>query len=160
MNASQKEYIKQMYLELYDMLFEYADSVLKNPARAEEAVQETFRIACQKPQELISSPNPRGWIINTLKHTIQNTRHELERDKRLLAEYLVIQNIRVYAREDSVSLELQYGDMVHLEEYKLLEDMVLKGKSHLEMARERGITVDACRKRVERAKKILKKYLK
>ena len=52
--------IERLYLQMYAMLFEYARASLSSDALAEEAVQDTFHIACQKPDELFSSPNPEG----------------------------------------------------------------------------------------------------
>lgn len=160
MNAEQSRFIKKIYLEMYDMLLGYAYSSLKNQARAEEAVQEAFQIACQKPVDFMTSPNPQGWMINTLKNTVRNTQHRLDRDKRLLAAYLATQCAQLASTEDQVSMEVSYGDMAHLEEYKLLEDMVVNGKSQLEIAQERGISLAACKKRIQRAKETLRKKLK
>lgn len=159
LNTEQHAFIKALYLEMYDMMKGYAFSALKNESRAEEAVQEAFQIACQKPDALMNSPNPRGWMTNTLKNTVRNANYSLNRDKRLLAAYLATQSPQVAVTGNRVSLEIEYGDMVHLEEYKLLEDMVLKGKSQLEMAEERGISLVACKKRVQRAKETLKKMI-
>ena len=58
MNAEQRKEIEQLYMQMYDMLTAYARSSLSEEALAEEAVQETFRIACQKPEDLCDSPNP------------------------------------------------------------------------------------------------------
>ena len=160
MNTEQHRFIKQIYLEMYDKLLAYAISALKNHSQAEEAVQEAFQIACLKPAELMKSPNPHGWMTNTLKNTIHNTRHKMDRDNRLLAMYLAAQGGQLAVAENHVSMEINYGELVHLEEYRLLEDMVLKGKSQLEMAQERGISLVACKKRVQRAKETLRKKLK
>ena len=46
MNAEQRKKIEQLYMQMYDMLTAYARSSLSEEALAEEAVQETFRIAC------------------------------------------------------------------------------------------------------------------
>lgn len=159
MKAEQSEFIKQIYLEMYDMLLDYAYSSLQNRQQAEEAVQEAFQIACQKPKELMNSPNPQGWMTITVKNTVRNTLHRQKRDSRLLAAFLATQSAQLAVTEDRISMEIHYGDMVHLEEYKLLEDMVLKGKSQLEMAEECGISLVACKKRVQRAKETLKKML-
>lgn len=72
MTAEQRERIEQIYLELYTSLVTYARVSLGSEALAETAVQETFRIACLKADRFLSSPNPRGWLITTLKGTIQN----------------------------------------------------------------------------------------
>ena len=151
--------IRQLFLEMYDMMMTYARSSLQNESRAEEAVQEAFQIACQKPDALLNSPNPKGWMINTLKNTIHNSKHEMDRDSRLLAAFLAFHSPQLAVTENRVRLEVDYGDMVHLEEFKLLQDMVLNGKSQLEMAQERGISLAACKKRVQRAKETLRKMM-
>ena len=73
MNLQQNEEIKRLYLEMYSKLFDYAFSFLKNESLAEEAVQNTFQIACQKPEKVCNSPNPQGWLVITLKNVISNT---------------------------------------------------------------------------------------
>ena len=72
MTSDQRKRIEEFYLEMYDRLFIYARTALDNEPLAEEAIQETFRIVCMKPEDLFSSPNPKGWIVNTLKYTIQS----------------------------------------------------------------------------------------
>ena len=61
---------------------------------------------------------------------------------------------------DHPDLSLQYGELADTEEFGLIYDMAVLGKSQQELAAERGITVVTCRKRVERAKKYLRKKLK
>ena len=159
MNAEQHEFMKQIYHEMYDQLLGYAYSSLQNHGQAEEAVQEAFQIACRKPDELMYHPNPRGWMTLTVKNTVRNLKHQLDRDHRFLAAYLATQSTQVAISEDQISIEVNYGNIVHLEEYKLLADMVLHGKSQLEMALERGISLSACKKRVQRAKETLRTFL-
>lgn len=160
MNAEQNELIEQMYLEMYEMLLCYARCSLEQDALAEEAVQETFRIACLKPDALCDSPNPKGWLINTLKNTISNMKRSRENARRLLAEYLATQSKEIVLSTDRISLEVMYENLAGLEEFKLIKEMAVDGRSHLEMARARGISVNACKKRVQRAKEFLKKNLK
>ena len=64
--------LEQLYREMYDWLLGYANASLSNPSRAEEAVQETFRIACDKQTTLLESDNPKGWLVNTLKGVLRN----------------------------------------------------------------------------------------
>ena len=84
MTSDQHKRIEAFYLQMYDQLFLYAQNALKNESLAEEAIQETFRIVCTKPEDLLSSPNPKGWIINTLKYTMQNMRRNRDRTNALL----------------------------------------------------------------------------
>ena len=60
MNARQRLEIERLYFKLFEQMRLYAVSALENEALAEEAVQETFRIACMKPEQLLGSANPAG----------------------------------------------------------------------------------------------------
>lgn len=159
MNSEQRTKIEQLYLAMYDLLLSYAQSSLENASLAEEAVQESFRIACLKPEDLLSSPNPKGWLINTLKNTIQNMKRSRASANKLLVEYTAAQGNAITFSEDKLSLEVTYENVAHLEEFKLIKEMAVDGRSHLEMAQSRGISVDACKKRVQRAKEFLRKKI-
>ena len=160
MNAEQSAQIEMLYLQMFDGMMAYARSSLPEEALAEEAVQETFRIACQKAEALCNSPNPKGWLIKTLKFTIQNIKRSRESMRLLLAEYLAAQAQQAAFSEDKIRLEVLYGNIADQKEFQLLKEMAVEGKSHLEMAEIRGISISACKKRVQRAKKVLQKKLK
>lgn len=157
MEARYSQEIDRLYLQMYSMLFEYARSALSNDALAEEAVQDTFTIACQKPEALCGSSNPEGWLVNTLKNVISNTIRRQSIAKRIFLDYFSSNVKDISVSPDRVGLEILYDDVADLEEFKLLKEMALEGRSYLEMASDRGITVVACRKRIERAKKVLQK---
>lgn len=159
MDTAQQKYIESLYLEMYNKLIVFANCAFPEEGLAEEAVQETFRIACQKPDQICGSENPRGWLVNTLKYTIRNMRRSRASSQQLLTRYLALQTESITYSVDSVSLEVLYEDMAHSEEFKLVKEMAVDGKSHLQMAEARGITVSACKKRMERAKKLLQKKL-
>lgn len=159
MTKEERDMIGQLYTELYDFLIGYALSSLKKESLAEEAVQETFRTACLKPEEVRSSPNPRGWLVKTLKFTINNMKKTQANASHFLAVYTAIQSQELAVSEDNLSLESMYGDIAGSEEFQLLKEMAVEGLSHLEMAEKRGISVDACKKRVQRAKDYLKKKI-
>jgi len=141
------------------MLMTYARCSFDEESLAEEAVQETFQIACQKPDKLCESLNPKGWLVNTLKYTIRNMKRRREHARQVLSGYLVKQQEDGTYSEDKLCLQLMYEDLAYTEEFKLLKEMVIDGKSHLEMAKARGITVNACKKRVQRAKEILRRKI-
>ena len=159
MNAEQRKEIEQLYIQMYDMLTAYARCSLSEETLAEEAVQETFRIACQKSEDLCNSPNPKGWLVNTLKFTIQNMKRSRESARQILSEYLADQSRQVLYSDDKVSLDILYENVSDLEAFKLLKEIAIDGKSHLEIAKSRGISVSACKKRVQRAKELLRKKL-
>ena len=160
MNEEQSKLIETLFLEMYSMLKSYALSTLKDESLAEEAVQETFRIACSRAEVLFDSPNRKGWLVNTLKYTLLNMIRTREHTQQLLSKYLLQQSETAAFSEDKVNFDIMYQNIVDTEEFKLLKEMAIDGKSHLEMATARGISVDACKKRVQRAKETLKKKLK
>ena len=157
MNTRYQEEIDRLYLQMYRMLFEYARSSLSNDALAEEAVQDTFIIACQKPEALCNSPNPAGWLVKTLKNVLSNTIRSQNIAKQILTDYCAANNKDIAISEDQLDLDVLYGNIAYSEEFKLLKELVIDGKSYLELADERHISVDTCRKRVERAKRLLRK---
>ena len=159
MNTAQSKRIEHLYLEMFDKLMTYARSCLDNDALAEEAVQETFRIACQKPEQLCESVNPRGWLVQTLKYTIRNIQSSRSTAKRIVEKYLMTQIKDFSFSEDNLDLRVLYENVADTEEFKLLAEMAIEGRSHLEMANSRGISVSACKKRVQRAKETLRRKI-
>ncbi len=160
MHPYQRQRIAELYLEMFDKMMAYARSNLDSEALAEEAVQETFRIACQKPEQVCESVNPRGWLVQTLKYTICNIRAGQATARKLVDAYTVKRGEESAYAEDPVDLRVLYGKIADTEDFKLLAEMAIQGRSHLEMADARGITVDACKKRVQRAKEALRKKIK
>ena len=159
MNAEQTRKIEELYREMFEKMKVYACCSLDNEALAEEAVQETFRIACQKPEQLCQSVNPQGWLVQTLKYTIRNIQSNRATAKRIMEKYLMTQIKDFSFSENRLDLHILYENVADTEEFKLLVEMAIKGRSHLEMANSRGISVSACKKRMQRAKKTLQKKI-
>lgn len=160
MNERYGKEIADLYRQMYCLLFEYARSSLANDALAEEAVQDTFRIACQKPEALCNSANPKGWLLSTLKNVISNTQRSRAASSRVLKDYFSSQLTQITASDDLEGIEILYEDIANSDEFALLKEMALDGLSHLEMAQKRGIRVEACRQRMQRAKEILQKKIR
>ena len=57
-DRDQERLLEELYREMYSVLLCYANAALKDKALAEEAVQDTFRIACAKADDLSASVNP------------------------------------------------------------------------------------------------------
>ena len=160
MNEEQSRMIGELYAELYEQLLSYAYAQLASGSLAEEAIQETFQIACQKPDSVCGSPNPQGWITNTLFYTVSNMKKSRATAKRIIETRMMPQLRDSAFAEDRLPLKILYGNIAKTYDFKLLHEMAVEGKSHEEMAKSRGISVNACKKRVQRAKEKLKKRLK
>lgn len=159
MNARYSREIDRLYLQMYAMLFEYARSMLANDALAEEAVQDTFTIACQKAEFLCTSPNPEGWLVNTMKNVLRNTIRSRNIAMCILTDYFASKANEIAVTDDRAGLEVMYDDIADTEEFKLVKEMALEGRSYAEMAQDRGISIATCRKRMERAKKFLREKI-
>ena len=159
MTEAQHKYIEQLYYEMYDKMLSYARSSLRSEGLAEEAVQEAFRVACQKPEQLCESVNPRGWLVQTLKYIIRNTKANQAAALRIIERYSQAKGDDLLSSTDKLDLRILFGDIADTEEFKLLFELVFEGRSYLEMAASRGISVDACKKRVQRAKESLREKI-
>ncbi len=159
MNDEQRAKIEELYLDMFDKLMVYARVGLGKVALAEEAVQETFRIACQNPDKLCASPNPQGWLVLTLRNTIRNIKSNQATAKRIIEKYLVTQIKEFSVLDDGISLNILYENVADTEEFKILAEMAIEKKSHEEMAKARGISISACKKRVQRAKEVLQRKI-
>ena len=54
LDHEQRDAIEALYRSMFDSLYYYALNALEDRSLAEEAVQDTFRIACAKPGELLA----------------------------------------------------------------------------------------------------------
>ena len=150
--------IELLYVKNYDMLITYAVHILHNKELAEEAVQETFRIACQKADAACECGNKEGWLLNTLKNVISNMEKLQFRANRRLEEYTTW----IATLQDKINyidLDVMYNDSAGLGGYILIKELVVGEKSIRELAESRGISEAACKKRVQRAKQVLRKRL-
>lgn len=120
MDQIQDKVIEQLYREMYSQLVIYAYSILQNNALAEEAVQETFRIACGKTSNLMESYNQKGWIVNTLKNVINNMLRSRASLNTLVVASLSEYNWELPGASDEISIDVLYGDISHTNEYKLI----------------------------------------
>ena len=94
----------------------------------------------------------------TLKHAMQNmlrTRAKL----RTLLSLEAGEGLPAGAPE-LMSVDLLFGDVASSEDFRLLKRVALDQCTMPELARELGVSVEACKKRVQRARKRLQKKLK
>lgn len=159
LNQEEEKFIEQLYREMYTRLYLYAKNAQGNKMLAEEAVQDTFRIACIKPESLMSSKNPRGWLINTLKNVMRNRQRTEARLNNLLLAAMSAYEPQAKATVDTVEFHAAYSDVLGEGDFQLLINIVIRRYSMLEAAEELGISVEACKKRVQRAKKRLQKII-
>lgn len=149
LNDEQLTFVDALYHDMGGRLRIYANSALDDTYLAEEAVQEAFRVACAKPQDLMRSENPYGWMLKALKNVIRNMKRTMDNRSRFVARVLALAE---EAGQEDDHVEAEYADLIEQEEFELLKQIVLKQYSIFEVATELGISLEACKKRVQRAK--------
>lgn len=169
LDKQQDEFVSRIYREMYIPLLLYARNSLSDRSLAEEAVQDTFRIACIKVDALMGSPNPRGWLMFVLKNVIRNTRRELASLNKLIVaslsmgdEYFIdsiAASTDLNKRLEDYEPDILYSDLIPPDDYRLLKLIALHKYSMRDAALEFGISLEACRKRVQRAKERLRKNI-
>jgi len=99
-------------------------------------------------------------MVNTLKNVLRNTIRNQNISRRILLDYFATNANDLTITNDRMGLELLYEDVADLEEFKMVKAMALEGKSYLDMSKELGISMAACRKRMQRARETLRKKIK
>ena len=107
----------------------------------------------------MSSKNPRGWLINTLKNVIRNRRRTEARLSNALLAAMSAYEPQASTTVETTEFIVAYSDALGEEDFQLLVNIVVRRYTMLEAAEELGITVEACKKRVQRAKKKLQKRI-
>ena len=161
MALSETEYrfLEQLYRAQYHTLFLYANAILKNTHLAEEAVQDTFHIACGKAAQVCRSENPSGWLVQTLKHVLKNMERSRSSLYASMRDALPYNDAALGEWQDEESVDLLYGGLLSEEDFRLLKRIALERYSYLEAAEEFHISVEACRKRLQRIKQKMRKKL-
>ena len=152
--------IAQLYANMYKTLCAYAESVLRDFGLAEEAVQDVFQIACSKADAVLGSENPEGWLMVTLKYVIKNIQRRQISISNLMIKFAAQSKAVLDSPENAVCFDAVCSAVLGENDYRLIKRVVNDRYTMLEAAQELGITVHACKKRVQRAKDKLKKYFK
>lgn len=154
-----KASMKPFYQELYGPMVVYASCVLNDRTLAEEAVQDTFCIFCTKADTVLLHENPQGWLMRTLQNVIRNMQRHRAVMNRLIMQSLQTEDMKELLVYDEEDVSLLYEDLTAHKDFQLLKRVVLDGYTILGAAEEQGISVEACKKRVQRMKFHLKKKL-
>lgn len=160
MTAEQDQFFTSIYLDRRMPLLEYAESVLHNHALAEEAVQQAFEIGWRKIGDFYGCPNPEGWIFKVVTFVISNMESRLRTERRVIAFMDEYRPDLVAAPADPIPLRVTYGPLVDTPQFQLVYEVEVLGRTLVEIAKDRGISEAACKKRAERARKYLQKKMK
>lgn len=162
-NTPMEEVFDHYFQTYYTKLWRQAQSILarhagrKDPDRADEAVQEVFLVAWQKPREFLGSPSPVGWLVNTLKFVLQNMIREDQRWHARLQEFQA--HLDREAVQPAPGADLEIEGLISPEELELLKRLYLYGETYEELCRELGLKKSTLAMRVKKSKEdFQKKY--
>lgn len=158
MNDVQYHMIEQLYNDMFAMLYAYAFSALQHPAEAEEAIQDTFRIACCRAAELEAAENRNGWLVNTLKYVLCNHRRTRARMSRLLMRTILYED-ELLQPDPAQDADNTVEEALSPQDLALVKYLFLEQHTMAEATEKFGLGMEACKKRVQRVRKKLGKKI-
>lgn len=90
--------------------------------------------------------------MNTLKYVAQSTLRQREKMGRLVMKALNAGNAAQLSAPDEESVDILYGDIFEDEDFRLFKRIALDGRSMREVSDEIGISLENCKKRIQRAR--------
>lgn len=152
---AQEEFFTALYKEMYPSLYKIALSAIHNEDVAQDLVQESFLIASRRLDNLLSCPSPKGWLIKTLRNVIGNTYKQRAKIADLFTSLEDLgDNV---GTEPDFPVWLEYQGIIDDGSLELLMWIYCDNLSYQEAADRLGISLNACKKRIQRAKEQFKK---
>lgn len=159
LSSEEREIIEELYRRYNTKLFRIAAaSFYNNRALAEDAVSQAFLIACRNPDKISNHPNPEAWLLNVLRKVIAHEKRHHAIYQTLLIGILPL--IREDTVENRVKLDSLYPGIREMPEFQLVKWFAVDRLSIAEIAERLDISISACKKRLERARKTLAGILK
>lgn len=167
MRPDQDAFLEKLYRTYFQQLYKYACCALDNQDLAEEVVQDAFHEAVHHIDKLMIHPNPGGWLRLTVKNKIAHSRRDINRymlrfvslDANPTYEN-VIPSVEESHPQQAESLLQAIRNLLTDEEWILLRRITLEKRSYKLVAKEFGVTVWTCQKRIQRIREKLRQSLK
>jgi RNA polymerase sigma-70 factor (ECF subfamily) len=158
-DSANKRFFKQLFIDMRNDLIRFAEANIRDKADkeyVEDIVEETFKTAWQKIDELVACQNPNGWLINALKL------HILKYYEKRTKEHL--EKRELYDIETEIPIETDFDNEISFSG-KLSDDemQIIKLKSagynHIEISKIMDVPVGTIHSKVSRLKDKLRKIL-
>ena len=95
----------------------------------------------------MAHPNPQGWLVETLQFVVMSMNRKTDRETSVIQGSL--DDVQPHHHDDYH--EVEFRPLLSPEDYELIEMTVVQRYTIPEAAEELGITVEACKKRKQRA---------
>ena len=166
MSPEENDFLEEMYQKHRDRLLRCAQARLRSSGQAQDIVQDVFHEAVNQIGTFLRHPNPVGWLMEVLRRKLlEHERWESKYLKYIVAldeSYLQLpgrEDIPGEALEERESAEERREKVARIrerltpEEFHMIWRFAVEGASHLELAKELGITVWTSQKRISRTKR-------
>ena len=157
LTSREREYLHGLYTQHSPALRFYLGRLGFRGDGAEDWLQDTFLIALRRIDALRASPDPGAYLLGILRNVIgyhlRGMKYAEGMAERLRAES------EEEGRRDELEPETLYRGLISDGELRLLLGFYLEGRSQKELAEELGIELNACKKRIQRAKEHLRAAL-
>lgn len=163
MREKEREQIERLYRKYRNKLIVHIFRFTGDWDSANEGVQEVFRVACEKRDILFSAENQIAWLKQIAKNIALNIlKKQQQRETRLLSLEDIPEDYRPFmidgelaAIEDDI-----LNERFSKEDQELLHQIYIEGLPYDTVAERHGLSVSACRKRVERLRRHVKREIK
>lgn len=161
LTPAEQSFMNILYHKEFENLCKYANKMMKGSLAAEDLVQDTFMMACIKIDKLIEHPKPGGWLLETLQKNISNYWRVREYITNLIVNIPIEKWLDNYPDDNLLEDELDftYNHLVKYKEYEIIKKFAVDGYSQKEIAAEYGISINTCKQRIYRAKRILQQLI-
>ena len=162
MTLEESIFLDSLYRQMFEQLYRAAIKILRDPSLAEETVQDTFVTAGKRIDVLMNHPNPCAWLMSTMRFIAINMRRRQAKMNTYFVS-MMAQNMDI-ASPDSpfdgeIDLDTSCAELVGEENYRLFKAVTLKTMTILEASQLLGISLEACKKRMQRIRKKLREKM-
>ncbi len=158
MTEKEHRFIEKLYIENFDKLYHYANTVLQDSEASKDLVNDTFTDAVRKASQLTVHEKPVGWLIEALKRNIKSYKRNHAKKPQIIPLSDEEPLSETEMTEDNSEF-LDYAPALSEEECRMLALYYEKGYSHKDLAEEFGISISASQKRLERIKQRVRQML-
>ncbi len=160
LKPEEQEFLHGLYRDHYRALIDYAYRLGIGREAGEDYVHDAFMTAIRHIEDIRTAKNPRRYLNQALKNVIgyrlRSLRYAVSLRKKLQEE----QDLSPSAPgADGLPPETLFRGAVSDAELRLLIRFYLEGWSQRELAEEMGVSENACKLRIKRAKERLRSAL-
>ncbi len=145
----QISFLESLYRKHYDLMYEVALRIVKNPAKASDVVSETFLILILKISAVMNHEDPVKWLFTVLKNTALSEYRKSKVRKEISLDDAMIRG----TEQEMIPFSEMLPKGLTAEEREILTLRLGEDLDYAEIAKRLHATESACRMKFSRARK-------